>query len=369
MALIVADRVQETTTTTGTGNVTLLGAASGYQAFSAVCANGDECVYCIADQSGTNWEVGLGTYVSATPALARTTVLASSNSGSLVSFTSGTKNVFLTDAAEQFKLPERTTDPTAPVSGAVMYTRPLGGRIVPRFLGPSGLDSAVQPAWFANNVTMWLPGTGTTAAINLGVSWTVGATQAHPTIVDTNVMTRMKRATYTTTTTSGNAAGVRSAAPVATRTQGFFFVARFGVLTFQAQMQIMVGMASGGAALAGEPSALANTAYVGKDSTDTDWQAVTHDGSTANKTSTGTAVAAGGASGVIDAYIFCKPGDSQIGFCVVDIATDTVLLADTVVTANLPVTTVVLYMTAQFRAGSAGAVAGFLNKMYMESDI
>jgi len=100
MALVLADRVQETTTTTGTGSVTLGGAVLGYQSF-AVIGNGNTTFYTIADQGGANWEVGIGTYSTTGPTLARTTVLASSNSGSLVSFTAGTKTVFVTYPAEK----------------------------------------------------------------------------------------------------------------------------------------------------------------------------------------------------------------------------------------------------------------------------
>ena len=100
MALVVYDRVQETTSTTGTGSVTLLGAVTGYQSF-AVVGNGNTTYYCIADQGGANWEVGLGTYSTTGPTLARTTVLASSNAGALVSFTAGTKTVFVTYPAEK----------------------------------------------------------------------------------------------------------------------------------------------------------------------------------------------------------------------------------------------------------------------------
>jgi len=89
MAFVVADRVQETTTTTGTGTITLAGAVTGFQSF-AVIGNGNTTTYTIADQSGSNWEVGSGTTLS------RDTVLSSSNSGSLVNFSAGTKNVFVT---------------------------------------------------------------------------------------------------------------------------------------------------------------------------------------------------------------------------------------------------------------------------------
>lgn len=95
MALVVADRVKETTTTTGTGTVTLLGASTGYQSFAAV-GNGNVTYYTIAATTGTEWEVGIGTYTSSGTTLSRDTVLASSNSGSLVNFSAGTKDVFVT---------------------------------------------------------------------------------------------------------------------------------------------------------------------------------------------------------------------------------------------------------------------------------
>jgi hypothetical protein len=95
MALVLADRVKETTTTTGTGTVTLAGASTGFQSFAAV-GNGNTTYYTIAAQSGTEWEVGIGTYTSAGTTLSRTTVLSSSNAGSLVTFSAGTKDVFVT---------------------------------------------------------------------------------------------------------------------------------------------------------------------------------------------------------------------------------------------------------------------------------
>lgn len=95
MAFVVKDRVKETTTTTGTGTVTLLGAATGFQSFSVI-GNSNTTYYTIAGQTGSEWEVGIGTYTSSGTTLARTTVLASSNSGSLVNFSAGTKDVFVT---------------------------------------------------------------------------------------------------------------------------------------------------------------------------------------------------------------------------------------------------------------------------------
>jgi len=99
MAFVLADRVKETTTTTGTGTLTLLGASTGFQSFSAI-GNTNTTYYTIAAQTGTEWEVGIGTYTSSGTTLARTTVISSSNSGSLVNFSAGTKDVFVTYPAE-----------------------------------------------------------------------------------------------------------------------------------------------------------------------------------------------------------------------------------------------------------------------------
>lgn len=93
MALVLKDRVKETTSVTGTGTATLLGAVTGYQSFSVI-GDGNTTYYVIAGQGTGEWEVGVGTYASSGTTLARTTVLASSNSGSLVDFSAGTKDVW-----------------------------------------------------------------------------------------------------------------------------------------------------------------------------------------------------------------------------------------------------------------------------------
>jgi len=98
MALDVKDRVKETTTSTGTGSITLAGAVSGFQSFNAI-GNGNTTFYTIA--GGTEWEVGIGTYTASGRTLSRDTILDSSNSGSAVNFSAGTKDVFVSYPAER----------------------------------------------------------------------------------------------------------------------------------------------------------------------------------------------------------------------------------------------------------------------------
>ena len=101
MAFLIKDRVLETCSSPGTGAATLLGAVTGYQSFSTAFSstNGTTTYYCIADQGGANWEVGLGTWNTGNT-LTRTTVIASSNAGATVNFASGTQNIFCTYPAE-----------------------------------------------------------------------------------------------------------------------------------------------------------------------------------------------------------------------------------------------------------------------------
>jgi hypothetical protein len=100
MALIVKDRVQEITTVVGTGTLTLGGAVLGFQSFAAI-GNGNTTYYAIVDPIAYDWEVGIGTYTASGTTLSRTTVLSSSNGGSLVNFAAGTKNVFCTYPSER----------------------------------------------------------------------------------------------------------------------------------------------------------------------------------------------------------------------------------------------------------------------------
>ena len=101
MALVVKDRVKESSTTSGTGTLTLAGAVTGFQAFSAALSNGDTTYYAIAESSTGAWEVGLGTYTTSGTTLARTTVLSSSNSGSAINLSGAGADVFITQPADK----------------------------------------------------------------------------------------------------------------------------------------------------------------------------------------------------------------------------------------------------------------------------
>ena len=112
MALVINDRVKETTTTTGTGTISLAGAVTGFETFAAGIGNSNTVYYCISHQTAAEFEVGLGTLDGDSSDLARTTVISSSNSDSAVDFSAGTKDVFCTIPASKLIFEDANNDAT-----------------------------------------------------------------------------------------------------------------------------------------------------------------------------------------------------------------------------------------------------------------
>ena len=145
MALVVKDRVRETTTTTGTGTLTLAGAVTGFQSFSVI-GDANTTYYTIVDGATGAWEVGIGTYTASGTTLSRDTVLESSNSGNLVDFAAGVKDVFCTYPAER----------SVYVNGSDIV--PATSALLPVSYGGTGVSTANANTVFAG------PSTGGAAA-------------------------------------------------------------------------------------------------------------------------------------------------------------------------------------------------------------
>jgi hypothetical protein len=157
MALVVKDRVQESSTTTGTGTFTLGGAITGFQSFSVI-GNGNTTYYAIV--GGSEWEVGLGTYTSSGTTLSRTTVLESSNSGSLVNFSAGTKNVFVTYPAEEAVYQDATNTAYAPQFAASNGLNVNNATIGTSYTFPTGYNSVeAGDVTIAGGATVTVPST------------------------------------------------------------------------------------------------------------------------------------------------------------------------------------------------------------------
>ncbi|CAB4144005.1 hypothetical protein UFOVP470_9 [uncultured Caudovirales phage] len=159
MAHVTADRVRDTATTTGTGAFTVSGTpASGYVTFSAVMSVGDTCYYAIQNQAANEWEVGVGTYSSANT-VTRTTVYTSSNAGSAVSFSAGTKDIFITVPAS--KLIQQTP------SNSLTFANSFNTRTGAITLSSGDVTGALTYTPLQNNQTITVSGdvsgSGTTA--------------------------------------------------------------------------------------------------------------------------------------------------------------------------------------------------------------
>lgn len=147
MTLIIADRIKETSTTTGTGNFTLAGAVAGFRAFSAAVGSGHTTYYVITNRdAASEYEVGYGT-MSGSTTLVRTSVIASSNANAAVNFSAGTKDVFVAGTAESSPLPDPgltearltlTTDvpvTSADVTSGNVYLTPFKGNRISLYEG------------------------------------------------------------------------------------------------------------------------------------------------------------------------------------------------------------------------------------------
>jgi len=124
MALVINDRVKETSTSQGTGTINLAGAVTGFEGFVAGIATGNTTYYAIFEQGTSNWEVGIGTVTDATPDTLSRTAITSSNSDSLVNFNAGgasTLDVFCTLPASRAIYYDSTAS-TTPITGPLVIT-------------------------------------------------------------------------------------------------------------------------------------------------------------------------------------------------------------------------------------------------------
>lgn len=173
MALQWKDRVLETSTTTGTGDFTLAGAVTGFRTFASVCSTSDTAYYYIegVDANGIptgEWETGLGTYSGANK-LTRTTVLASSNAGSAVSFSAGTKRVGLTATALTFSDLSTLIEASNAESWA--------GAVTTKYISPSRAFAAAVPQTATSSTTITLDGQ---SGLNFAITLAHNTTLANP---------------------------------------------------------------------------------------------------------------------------------------------------------------------------------------------
>jgi hypothetical protein len=271
-------------------------------------------------------------------------------------------------------------NPAAPASGFLrFFARAQAGRMLPAVIGPSGIDTNLQPALFRNTTYMWSPSATTGVSTNFGTSWTVrnsgtGAAQDHPGQASTNALTSMNRARFSTGTTATGTSGIQSTRlPIwrgnAAGLGGFFFAARFALEDYRSDVQVFVGLSARNAALGGEPSAQNNSVGLCKDAADTDWTILTRNGSTTTKTPLTVPLAVAG-NQILDFLMFAPPNGSNVTFRLVDAVTGTVFADGQVVNSTLPVATVFMAIHASIRSTVGITTSRLaLNRIYVESDL
>jgi hypothetical protein len=186
MALVLKDRVKETTITIGTSTLVLLGATSGFQSFSVI-GDGNTTYYTI--DGGTEWEVGIGTYTLLGTTLSRDTILESSNSGSAVNFSAGTKNVFVTYPAERALYTDASSNAIAlgtPASATLTNATGL-----PIVAGTTGTLTVARGGTGAATLTGVIKGNGTSAftAATSGTDYSAGTSALTTGIVKSTTTT------------------------------------------------------------------------------------------------------------------------------------------------------------------------------------
>lgn len=267
-----------------------------------------------------------------------------------------------------------TTDPTAPSSGLDIYAKQIAGRVVPKWMGPAGVDTPFQAAIWQNHLAYFTPG----AAAGLWQG-TVGSNLGTAAIVlpsVTNFFTNQRRSRFSSVVTTLNQqVGTRSEAMFfrgnAAGQGGFFFAARVGFDTWTANNRMFVGFSSGTTAVCtGNPTALANTVGFGINSGSTTIAFIHNDaagvatetvipGQPALATNQGYAL-----------YIFAKPNDTVVYWQMDDVNTG-LKVADGRVNTNLPVNTTMLVAHACMSNGSNTALNAAqlgINRLYIETD-
>lgn len=272
-----------------------------------------------------------------------------------------------------------TSDPPPPSEGKLMlYTKSIAGRLMPKWVGPSGLDTAFQPAIFSNGIQIISPST-TTAFSTFGTALpTAVGTVSHPAIAVGGQRVQTRRGIVTSAATANSAAELRVATYQCYRGDntggaalgGFFLVTRFAVSSVTLNQRVAVGLFSSIAATAvtQNPSALLNCVFVGWDSADTNLQLMCNDGiGSCTKINLGSSFPANTPDAVYEVALFCPPMGSSINYLIKRLDVPAAVSGE--LTTDIPALSQLLaWHIYANNGGTAASVVIELMRMYLETD-
>lgn len=287
----------------------------------------------------------------------------------------GADNVYIENG--YLRLSASGAEPSLPASGGInFYAGQYANRILPKIVGPSGIDTALQVGIHGNSVVFISPANATTTPNMVGGSLTTATTISHQqTFASANPWQATRRTRFQTAATSGSTSGMRTAYPQWFRGSvsgfgGFFFRAQFGANLNVSGSTKFIGLCQHSTSLASNASALPHMVGVGYDNTDFltgSWYFMRNDG-----TGTATKVDIGAPRNTTMGYdlmIFCPPGNaSEIYVKIINIHSGTVLL-DTSYNTDLPGQNVGMAFKAEVRNSTVAAADNIeVAKVYIESD-
>lgn len=398
MAHVVADRVLETSTSTGTGAITLGGALTGFRTFASVAASSDTLFYFVegVDANGLpsgEWETGLGTLGSGT--LTRTAVIASSNAGALVAFSAGTKYVGIGPLAARTLgltpelacvLPAAASEPPAPPADTLAFYAKtlLPGHTALKVKRPSGVDAPLQDALAFNRFQKW-QGTNTAMVATGAAALTAGTAGTAVTMASGSAKAHQLGMLFSTAGTAGALNTLRAptahTAPVfrggVAGEGGFRLVLRFALNAMQAGNRGFWGLAASTAAATNiDPHTTAAPARVGLsfNANTGNWFINASNGTTAAATDLGATLPLDTTS-LIELVLFCRPFTTTAGDIAYRVRRFTtssdshVAEVSGTLTANLPGGTTLLHPWQFITNNATAAVCSWnFGNLTLESD-
>ena len=266
-------------------------------------------------------------------------------------------------------------DPSTPGSNILrVYGKNISGRMMPKWKGPSGVDTPFQSALFGNNWVIWNPGATSGAMIGSVQTVITAGSAVLPTT--TNKFTSLRRSHFAVVTGINLMNSLRSEAMffrgAVAGMGGFFFQCRFGLATWTTTNRLFVGLCVDTTALlTADPSTKFNILGFGVNSADTDITFMHNDGSGAAVKDPIAGQPALASNNVYDAFIYCRPNDNTVYYRLDDISAGTTII-NASTSVDLPVNTTMLIATAAIGSGPTNSGANVaiigVNRMYVETD-